>query len=96
MSINIRLQAVILKAGILYIYNIYIYYILVKSRLKWAGHVERMKEDRLPRVAYVHQDRGKRGRPADHSKRSLGSDKELPVGVMFPHPSYNPVYCVTY
>ena len=25
---------------------------LVKSRLKWAGHVERMKEDRLPRMAY--------------------------------------------
>ena len=38
---------------------------LVKSRLKWAGHVERMKEDRLPRMAYVHQERGKRkrGRP---------------------------------
>lgn len=38
---------------------------LVKSRMKWAGHVERMKEDRLPRMAYVHQERGKRkrGRP---------------------------------
>ena len=38
---------------------------LVKSRLKWAGHVERVKEDRLPRMAYVHQKRGKRkrGRP---------------------------------
>ena len=38
---------------------------LVKSQLKWAGHVERMKEDRLPRMAYVHQERGKRkrGRP---------------------------------
>ena len=38
---------------------------LVKRRLKWAGHVERMKEDRLPRMAYVHQERGKRkrGRP---------------------------------
>ncbi len=35
---------------------------LVKSRLKWAGHVERMKEDRLPRMAYVHQERGKRKR----------------------------------
>ena len=31
---------------------------LVKSRLKWAGHVERMKEDRLPRMAYVHQEMG--------------------------------------
>ena len=38
---------------------------LVKSLMKWAGHVERMKEDRLPRMAYVHQERGKRkrGRP---------------------------------
>ena len=36
---------------------------LVKSRMKWAGHVERMKEDRLPSVAYVHQERGKRKRP---------------------------------
>ena len=38
---------------------------LVKSRMKWAGHVERMKEDRLPRMAYAHQERGKRkrGRP---------------------------------
>ena len=34
---------------------------LVKSRMKSAGHVERMKEDRLPRMAYVHQER--RGRP---------------------------------
>ena len=38
---------------------------LVKSEMKWAGHVERMKEDRLPRMAYVHQESGKRksGRP---------------------------------
>ena len=38
---------------------------LVKSRLKWAGLVERMKEDRLPRMSHVHQERGKRkrGRP---------------------------------
>ena len=36
---------------------------LVKSRVKWAGHVERMKEDRLPRMVYVHQERRKRGRP---------------------------------
>ena len=27
---------------------------LVNSRMKCAGHVERMKEDRLPRMAYVH------------------------------------------
>ena len=38
---------------------------LVKSRLKWEGHLERMKEDGQPRMAYVHQERGKikRGRP---------------------------------
>ena len=38
---------------------------LMKSRLKLAGHVERMNEDRLPSMAYVHQERGKRkrGRP---------------------------------
>ena len=36
---------------------------LVKSRMKWAGHVERMKENRLPMMAYVHQERRKRGRP---------------------------------
>ena len=35
---------------------------LVKNRLKLAGHVERMKEDRLPRMAYVHQDREQRNR----------------------------------
>ena len=35
---------------------------LVKSRMNWAGYVERMKEDRLPRMAYVHQERGKRKR----------------------------------
>ncbi len=38
---------------------------LVKSRMKWAGHVERMKEDRLPRMAYVHQER-EREREEDH------------------------------
>ena len=38
---------------------------LAKSRMKWAGYVERLKEDRLPRMAYVHQERVKRksGRP---------------------------------
>ena len=38
---------------------------LAKSRMKWTGHVERMKEDRLPRMAYVHQEKVKRksGRP---------------------------------
>ena len=41
---------------------------LVKSRLKWAGHVERMKEDRLPMMAYVHQERGKRKRGRPHMR----------------------------
>ena len=38
---------------------------LVNCRMKWAGHVERMKEDLLPMMAYVHQEREKRkkGRP---------------------------------
>ena len=38
---------------------------LLKSWMKWAGIVERMKEDRLPRMAYVHQERG-REREEDH------------------------------
>ena len=32
---------------------------LVKSQLKCAGHVERMKEDRLPRMVYVSPGEGK-------------------------------------
>ena len=49
---------------------------LGKSRLKWAGHVERMKEDRLPRRAYVHQERGKRkrGRPRMRWPDCIGRD----------------------
>ncbi len=31
---------------------------LVNSRMKCAGHVERMKEDRLPRMAYMFTRRG--------------------------------------
>ena len=38
---------------------------LVKSRLKWTGHEERMKEVRLPRMAYVYQER-EREREEDH------------------------------
>ncbi len=41
---------------------------LVKSRMKLAGHVERMKEDRLPRMACVHQERGKRKRKRGRSR----------------------------
>ena len=39
---------------------------LGKSRLKWAGHVERMKEDRLPRMAIMFTRRGERERGEDH------------------------------
>ena len=39
---------------------------LVKSRMKWAGHVERMKEDRLSRMAYMFTRRGGREREEDH------------------------------
>ena len=41
---------------------------LVKSRLKWTGHVERMKEDRLPKMAYVHQETGKTKRGRSHMR----------------------------
>ena len=49
---------------------------LVKNQLKWAGHVERMKEGRLPRMAYVHQQRGKRkrGRPRMRLRDCIESD----------------------
>ena len=38
---------------------------LVRSRLKWAGHVERMADDRLPKRAAElrEQSRRRRGRP---------------------------------
>ena len=38
---------------------------LVRSRLQWAGHVERMADDRLPKRAAVlcEQGRRRRGRP---------------------------------
>ncbi len=39
---------------------------LVKSRMKWAGHVERIKDDRLPRMAYMFTRRGEREREEDH------------------------------
>ena len=39
---------------------------LVKSRLKWAGHVERMKEDRLPIIWHMFTRRGEREREEDH------------------------------
>ena len=38
---------------------------LARSRLQWAGHVERMADDRLPKRAAElrEQDRRRRGRP---------------------------------
>ena len=38
---------------------------LVRSRLQWAGHVERMADDRLPKRAAELRDEGRRrrGRP---------------------------------
>ena len=38
---------------------------LVKSRLQWAGHVERMADDRLPKRAAELREQGRRrrGRP---------------------------------
>ena len=38
---------------------------LVRSRLQWAGHVERMADDRLPKRAAELRDPGRRrrGRP---------------------------------
>ena len=38
---------------------------LVRSRLQWAGHVERMADDSLPKRAaeFRGQGRGRRGRP---------------------------------
>ena len=39
---------------------------LVRSRLQWAGHVERMADDRLPKRAaeLCEQGRRRRGRPS--------------------------------
>ena len=39
--------------------------ILVRSRLQWAGHVERMADDRLPKRAAELREQGRRrrGRP---------------------------------
>ncbi len=35
---------------------------LVRSRLQWAGHVERMADDRLPRRAAELREQGRRRR----------------------------------
>ena len=35
---------------------------LVRSRLPWAGHVERMAEDRLPKRAAELREQGRRRR----------------------------------
>ena len=38
---------------------------IVKSRMKWAGHMVRMKDDKLPKRAETNKQEGsrKRGRP---------------------------------
>ena len=54
---------------------------IVKSRMKWAGHMVRMKEDKLPKRAETKkQDSRKRGRPQlrweDCEKRDLRKAEE--------------------
>ena len=50
---------------------------LVRSRLQWAGHVERMADDRLPKRAAELREQGRRrrGRPSlrweDYVKRGV-------------------------
>ena len=52
---------------------------LVKSWVKWAGHVERMVEDRRPRMAYnIHQKEGRKysfGKAYRYSKRREGGEE---------------------
>ena len=54
------------------------------SRIKWAGHVEGMDKDCLPKVAYVHQEKGreeekKRGREEDRTSGGLFTgSREMP------------------
>ena len=59
---------------------------IVKTRMKWAGHVERMNEDGLPRKAHIHKEKGRRsgGRPCliwqdfiERAIRSLGTELEV-------------------
>ena len=55
---------------------------LVKSRIKWAGHMVRMKDDKLPKRAETKKQEGsrKRGRPhlrwEDCVKRDLRKAEE--------------------
>ena len=52
---------------------------IVKTLTKWAGHVERMNEDCLPRKAHIHREKGRRsgGRPCliwqDVTERAIRS-----------------------
>ena len=56
---------------------------LARSRLQWAGHVERMADDRLPKRA-AELGRRRRGRPRlrgeDYGKRDVkkaGEEEDL-------------------
>ena len=55
---------------------------IVKSRIKWAGHMVRMKDDKLPKRAETKKQEGsrKRGRPQlrweDCVKRDLRKAEE--------------------
>ena len=46
---------------------------LVRSRLQWAGHVERMADDRLPKRAaeLCEQGRRRRGRPNEEEREYI-------------------------
>ncbi len=55
---------------------------IVKSRIKWAGHMVRMKDDKLPKRSEITKQEGfrKRGRPhlrwEDCVKRGLRKEEE--------------------
>ncbi len=45
---------------------------LVGSRLQWAGHVERMADDRLPKRAAELRDQGRRSEETREAKAEMG------------------------
>ena len=70
-----------MELKLVYIY-IYIVGKIAKSRMKWAGHMVRMKDDNLPKRAEIKKQEGsrKRGRPElrwdDCVKRDLRKAEE--------------------